>query len=277
MGIEIRQKTVDVAFAESAKGNLKGSVVPANRKHEEHDKVLRLYFCLMGETSPASSPLAADYGTDGNTAAYRYDWMAGVTPVHPCYRWNWWDAVASERAVTVQLLIDPGESGCGFSEISAALLGLSPSMNTASWLERNSDRIADSLARLSDIAEPFNKIASNVMRTSAVMSGFIASEAREKKNWFLYRFVDEKRRCCAVEWNISRDVVHQYGPLLRGSIVLAFHGGQQPSRPLTLLLRPRLRFSDRSLDYQPPAEELEAEDPVALSIYPVSADSLQGK
>jgi hypothetical protein len=278
MSIQILQKTVDMVLTQSPEGKLRGTALRDDRKHGENDRVLRLHFSLMGETSPALSPLSVDYSIEHGTTAYRYDWMVGASLVDPSYKWNWFNEIANERAVIVQLLIDPGHSECGFSESNAFLLGLQPSLNTASWAERNAKKLGESLAKLSNITEPFSKIASNILKTSAVMSNFVSSDdksqsgwfKRGRKNWFLYRFLDEKRKCCAVEWNISRNVMHQYGPLLRGSILLAFHGNPKPQKPLTLLLRPRLNFGESAMDYVPPIKELEEKDPVALSINPIN-------
>jgi hypothetical protein len=268
MSTEIKQKTVDVAFTDSGDGKLLGSVVPEERKYHQDDMVLRLHFSLMGESSPTLSPLSADYSIDDKTTVYRYDWMVGASPVGPCYAWDWFDTIALDRAMVIQLLIDPDESGCSFSEANAFLLGLQPSKDTASWVERNSEKLGESLAKLSNMTEPLSKIASSILKTSAVMSNFVTSSEKGAKNWFIYRFLDERRKCCAVEWNINRNVLHQYGPMLRGSILLAFHGSPKPTKPLTLLLRPRLNFGKNLMDAQPPFEELETKDPVALSINP---------
>src|SRR6266403_507639 len=231
MSIQILHKTVDMIFTQSPKGKLTGNALRDDRKYGENYKLLRLHFSLMGETSPALSPLSVDYSIEHGTTAFRYDWMVGASLVEPSYKWNWFNEIATQRAVIVQLLIDPGQSECGFSESNAFLLGLHPSLDTALWAERNAEKLTEGLAKLSNVTEPFSKIASNILKTSAVMSNFVTSDDKSKnrfkrgqKNWFLYRFLDEKRRCCAVEWNISRNVMHQYGPLLRGSILLAFHG-----------------------------------------------------
>jgi hypothetical protein len=278
MSIQVLHKTVDIVLTESAKGKFASAVIRSDGKHGEDDRVLRLHFSLMGETSPALSPLSADYSIEHGSTAYRYDWIVGASLIEPSYKWNWFNEIANERAVIVQLLIDPGHSECGFSESNAFLLGLQPSLNTASWAERNATKLGESLAKLSNITEPFSKITSNILKTSALMSNFVSSDdkgdtgwfKRSRKNWFLYRFLDEKRKCCAVEWNISRNVMHQYGPLLRGSILLAFHGNPKPEKPLMLLLRPRLNFGNSAMDYVPPIKELEEKEPVALSINPVS-------
>lgn len=269
MSIEIKQKTVDIVFAVE-KGQLRGNVAKKQQTYQANTQALRLHFSLMGETVPKLSPLSADFSMDDKTTFCRYDWIVGATLFNPCYEWDWFNKIAENRAVVVQLLIDPGESGCVASESNAFLMGLLPSKDTASFLETHVHKLGDSLDKLSNIAGVFNGIASGILKTSAVISNFVVSDENGHKNWFIYRFLDEKRLCCAVEWNIHRTVLHQYGSLLRGSILLAFHGNPKPEKPLKLLLRPRLNFGDVkvAMNYDPPEEQLEKENPVELAIMP---------
>ena len=269
MNTEVKQKTVDLLFTTSESGQLQSAVVPEGQPREENDKVLRLHFSLMGKSTPNLSPLAADYVIDDKATVYRYDWIVGASLISPCYKWDWYHDISEQRALVIQLLLDAGESGCGFSESNAFLLGLQPSKDTSSWVERNSEKLGENLAKLSSLAEPFNRMAANILKTSAVMSSFVASDEKGgKKNWFVYRFLDEKRKCCAVEWNINRTVLHQYGSVLRGSILLAFHGSGPPESPLSLLLRPRLNFGGGPVGYLPPPADLETQEPVLLEIRP---------
>lgn len=269
MKTEVKQKTVDLVFTAQGK-RLQSRVASEGEEHEKNAKVLRLHFSLMGKTAPTLSRLPADYSIDDKTTVYRYDWIVGASLIGPCYEWDWFNEIAADRAMVIQLLLDAGASGCGFSESNTFLLGLQPSKDTSSWVERNSERLGENLAKISNITEPFSKIASNILKTSAVMSSFVTSvDKGGQKSWFVYRFLDEKRKCCAVEWNINRSVLHQYGSVLRGSILLTFHGDTPPQdKPMTLLLRPRLNFGGGPIDYLPPFEDLEAHDPVALFIRP---------
>jgi hypothetical protein len=276
MSTEIKQKTVDVVFKTGPDGKLQAELARENQTHQKDDQVLRLQFSLMGETEPVLSPLATDYfvADQTKTTVYRYDWTVGATPIAPCYRWDWFAEIAKERAMAIQLLIDPGESSCSCTEINAFLLGLLPSKDTASDWEKMKNKLGDGLDKLSSITDPFSKIATTLLKTSSVVSNFVVSDEQGEKNWFLYRFLDEKRRCCAVEWNIHRTVLHQYGPVLRGSILLAFHGQARPAKPLTLLLRPRLNFGEGTMDYLPRVEALESTNPVALAIHPLNGNPL---
>lgn len=246
----------------------------------KNTKALRLHFMLMGESAPKLSPLSADFSMDKQTTFYRYDWVVGATLFKPYYnKWNWFKKIATERAMIIQLLVDSSDSGCGVTESNAFLMGLLPSKDTASTFEKNLPKLGDSLEKISNFAGEYSGLAANLVKASAVVSNFVVSDDRGitkwigmgRKNWFLYRFLDEDRECCAVEWNISQNVLHQYGSALRGSILLAFHGSPKPEKPLKLLLRPRLNFRNGAMNYDPPQEQLERENPVELVIKPSSA------
>jgi hypothetical protein len=137
--------------------------------------------------------------------------------------------------------------------MAAHLLSLQPWKNTTSWLERNSRLVGDNLRDLSNVAEPMSMTAANIFKVFALMSNFVGSGEQNAKNRFICHFLDEKKKCCATEWNINRGVLEQFGPLLRGSIVLAFHGTGKRSNAITLLLRSRLRHRKISnVDCLPP-------------------------
>jgi len=153
------------------------------------------------------------------------------------------------------------------------LLTLPPSRDTSSWLDKHSKQIGESLARLSETSQPISATAASIIKLSSVMSNFIGSGEKGAKNWFIYRFLDERTNCCAVEWNIHRRVLTQYGPLLRGSIILGFHGTRNGSDPIRMHLRPRLSFGGRhEIDFLPPVEQLETKERrVTLAIEPVES------
>lgn len=263
MNVQIRQKTVDVLVAQNG---LTADVV--NTNDYSNGKYFKLHYSLMGEVTPVLSPLSLEYAFDGETTAYRYDWVVGISAIEP-WTFDWRRDLNDQRALCVQLLIDCGGSGLSFTEISATLLGLQPSETSTSWLERHFDKIGDSLTAISDIAKPINSTAFSLLKVSAVMSNFVQAGSHDKKNWFLYRFFDETEQCSAVEWNIHKPVIQQFGPLLRGSIILTFHGTAGGSSPIRMLLRPNLALAKTPfLQYIPPYTQLESDNPVILEITP---------
>jgi hypothetical protein len=270
MSITVKSKTVDVQI-EIDRDEVDGHVIPLDMKHEETEKIMRMHYSLMGETKPRLSPLFSEFSTDEKMATYRYDWSVGLTLIDPCYLWNWMKTIREKRAMAVQLLINCGDSGYSFTELSAVLLTLQPSLEGSSLYDKYADKIGDSLAKISEITQPFNQTAAGVFRLTAVMSNLISSGEKNNKKWFIYRFLDEKKKCCAIEWNINRNVFENYGPLLRGSLILNFHGTKNTGSKgsIEMLLRPRLGFARPEIAYLPPESELEDKDPVALTIAPI--------
>lgn len=283
MNIKVQQKTVDILVDNARE---KAHVVPGSPSPS--GKTLRLYYSLIGDVKPLLSPLSLEFSFDNETRAYRYDWVVGFTPLQSTksklWDFDWRDDLTKNRALCVQMLIDCQGTGLSTAEISAVLLGLQPSKDTASWLERNADRIGESLVAGSDEV-PFSATPAGLFKMSALFSNFIKSGEKGKieaskqnktksgeedeKDWFLYRFLDEKKGCSAVEWNIQKSVLYQYGPLLRGSLILTFHGTPHANKPIRILLRPRFRLAKAGgLNYVPPYEEMENENPVVLDVLP---------
>ena len=265
MNVQIRTKNVDV---EIGKDGLTATV--PDKPDYTKGKFFRLHYSLMGEVNPIVTPLSLDFSFDDKTTAYRYDWVVGFSAITP-WTFNWEEDLNDKRALCVQMLIDCGETGFSYTEVSAMLLGLQPSKYNASFLEKHLDKLSNSLVAASNIAEPMNGTAASLIKTSAVLSNFVGAGTKDKKNWFLYRFLDEEKRCPAVEWNIHKPVIDQYGPLLRGSIILAFHGTPRTKGTVQMWLRPRLALVDAGpLQYVPPAAQLEQDNPVMLEINPNS-------
>jgi len=77
---------------------------------------------------------------------------------------------------------------------------------------------------------------------------------------------------CAVEWLINKKVLKQYGALLRGSLVLAFHGAAKDTasqKCIRLVLRPQLGFNPRDeLSRVVPTQKLKDAEQVQLEILP---------
>jgi hypothetical protein len=272
MSVVVAEKTVDLAVTFNGK-EANGDVHATGKLPATATSALRLHFSLLGETEPQLSRLAAEYTMDEHTPAYRFDWLVGLTPLLVGGKWlDLFHALREKRAMAVQLLIDCGKSGCRTSEFAAHLLGLQPSMDTTSWMERNSEALSKSLREVAGMTAPVSGLAANVLNASALMSNFVGAGGRDDKHWFIYRFLDERRECAVIEWNIHRSVLEQYGPMLRGSLVLSFHGTWNRPNPITLLLRPKLGFGRMSeIDYLRIDEELETDNPVALKITPKAA------
>ncbi|MDE2260231.1 MAG: hypothetical protein KGK17_07915 [Betaproteobacteria bacterium] len=109
-------------------------------------------------------------------------------------------------------------------------------------------------------------VSSGLMLTSNVIDSY----SENQKNWFLYQFLDEKLKCPTAEWRINKQVLLEYGPLLRGSLFLAFHGstGSSPGR-MRILLRPQIRFCEEgNINFVIPTNAIEKERQVYIEVTP---------
>lgn len=263
MSISVAERCFDLALDLDHKNGIQpclifdpGTSTATTRQH------LRLYCSLSGETSPRLCPLPTAYTDNQEAFFYRYDWVLGASPLtQGSSWWEWWDSLRDERAVNVKLLFDMAGSGFLVNELSAYLLALQPSRDTSSWFERNTEQLGTLINCAATAAAPINSNLAGILNLSALMSNFVASGSSRDKSWFLYRFLDDRLQCPAVEWNIHHKVLEQVGPLLRGSIVLSFHGqpASDPPHPIRLLLRPHLGFDGFApLDYLPSTTDIEA-------------------
>jgi hypothetical protein len=211
-------------------------------RYKKVGKGVRLHLSLMGETRPALSPLSVDVAADREYRVYRYDWVVGITALGG---WNW-KSMMRREALVVQLVIRPNASNIGCTCVAAKLNVLPPSRDTSTWSERNPDTVTEITKGTGDLAAsavgfPFVGVATKV---AAALSNSLRSRGRLKTNWYIYQYLDGVNQ--AVEWRIKRKVLDEFGPLLRGSLVLAFHGGSQDSTEGTsgirIQLKPNLSF-----------------------------------
>jgi len=264
MGIEVKQNTVSVQLFSRDNG-----VASSIHEHGfDGDKVLPLHYSIMGEVEPKLAPLSIDYSLSSQ-GSYRYDWIVGLGP--PPRPWDWHKELRQRRAVTVQLAIDCGDTGAGFSDASPALLGLQPSLNTSSLWDRKSETFRQTVQDGAKLLQPF--MGSVLPGVVQIAANFISSGEKDAKNWWMYRFFESKLNCPVIEWNINNKVLWEYGPLLRGSLVLSFHGRMKEGSAIRLILRPRLGFDSRrghEVKFEPPVDDFE-KDPrmVALNVRPV--------
>jgi hypothetical protein len=233
------------------------------------DNVLPLHYSLLGEVAPTLAPLAIDNSLNSHTA-YRYDWVVGLG--EPPTPWEWRQLMRPVRALTVQLVVDCRGTGLTFSDAAPMLLALHPSLETTSWFDRHADDTREVVKETAKLAEPYTFGLSAV---AGVAANYISSGKGKDKNWFMYRFFETGLRSTVIEWNIKKDTLWEYGPLLRGSIVLSFHGAPQENDSIRLLLRPRLGFDNSKtrgsdISFVPDLKYLEdaPATPVALTVRP---------
>jgi hypothetical protein len=255
MATKVVQRTIAFTISDYKSTRPNVGLLPSESEGlRKGQQALRCLALLMGEAEPSISPLPASYLLTSDAGVYRYDWVFGIGCLaKDTYWWDWQNALREDCAVVVQLLIDtPG--GFGFAEVSTALLGLQPSKDSRSWLDAHGEQLEQALNTLAGPAEkavagaqPAIGVATGAaLRAGAAISNFVRSVDAGKKNWYTYRFLDGERQCCAVEWKINKAVMLQFGPMLRGSLCLTFHGGplQDAGRAdgITIEMRPQLGF-----------------------------------
>jgi hypothetical protein len=267
--------------------------IKADSDQEAHYRtaknVLRFYFGLMGETSPGLSPLSVDVAGDKKYRVFRYDWVFGVTI--PNIRvenqsddpdrerqgklwWDWQKALSKGTSVAVQMVLSREESGPGYTCVATNLNVLTPARDARTWWMRNRKGVIDSVKSGAKTAEEL--YPGMITKTISALSNSLDPRRNWlQTNWFIYQFLDSESSSCAVEWRIYKKVLRQYGPLLRGSLVLAFHGAPAVSEQnaIRITLRPQLGLNNRDDQNRiNPAENLGRSEQVQLAIVPVAGN-----
>lgn len=248
---------------------------PYREWKEDRALTLRCYMSLQGEDSPAlaaAGPPSAD--GSGNSSApllCRYDWAFGITLVEGFY-WDWMGEFPDNGALAIHLVVEPDPDTGGPEAIPAGALlsALHPARNTRGFVEqmlpallRDGSEMAKTGAKA---LPPLDYLASGLTLGSTLLE----SSSENRKNWFLYQFLDEKLHCPVVEWRIYRDVLREYGPLLRGSLFLAFPRPIRPSGKLRIWLRPQIHYCPNDeICYLIPTNKLKPEERVFLDVRPV--------
>ncbi len=241
--------------------------------YQQATNIVRFYFGLMGETTPDASPLSVDIANDISYRVYRYDWVIGIACIQPSrFFWDWQRDL---KRIVVQAVIVPGDSGFRFTSVAANLNVLLPSRDTTGWFQKNQKVVLDAVASATDAVQP---VAGKITKAVAALSSSLQSDGKRGKNWFIYQFLDDLEQATAIEWNINKDVMREFGPVLRGSLVLAFHGVEQGHekgrRGIHLLLRPQFGFHEGTLDSIIPTKGLPNDEQVRLEVFPQIAATL---
>jgi hypothetical protein len=167
----------------------------------------------------------------------------------------------------MHVLLEPVGDAPEVIPVYATISALRPSRNTKGFEEVSSGSKA--AAEIAKIGLP---LLPSLGATLMAGVNILPSQAQNKKtkNWFLYQFWDGEARCPVVEWNINRQVFQEYGPLLRGTLYLAFHGSTKlHSGQIRLRLRPQIRYHERAeLEFIIPTDQLPKDEQVFLEIRP---------
>jgi hypothetical protein len=269
MSIGVADLVVDLAVTDFAEQ--KCEILYSGPSHEPHafdakgyKEVVRLHLALAGETQPLLSPLSTDIANDRDFRVYRYDWVFGMTGF---VSWDWKSKLRDD-ALRVQIILKRESPTVGLSTIATQLSVLPPSRDTETWWETNRDAITDLVkkgtASVADFAQGV-PVLGPTTKAVAALSGSLASKRKGKTNWCIYQYLDEMHQ--AVEWRIKKEVLDEYGPLLRGSLVLAYHGstpdGATERAGIRLQMRPILNFRRGLGKFQLFGDDLKGINPMA--------------
>jgi hypothetical protein len=223
---------------------LEGDIASRTQERLNTECILRWYVSLQGEDRPRLSQLAL--GQDGtmDQHLYRYDWSFGVTLLEGFY-WDWQGELRKEGALAIHVVLQPLGETPEAVPVSATVSALSPSRNSKGFWELAWPKVPAAAAELAKAGETVVPALKYIQGGLALTSNVLASQAAQEKNWFLYQFLDEKRKAPTVEWRINRVVLKEYGPLLRGSLWLAFYGapGSKPGA-VRVMLRPQMGYCE---------------------------------
>lgn len=248
---------------------------PASQAQLGTKCVMRWYLSIQGEDSPAVSQMVFSQDAAMKQPIYRYDWAFGITLLEGFW-WNWQNELPKEgSALAIHVVLQPVEDAPEAIPILATVSALHPSRNTKGLWELAWPKIPKAAAEMAKIGEstlPFLKYLSSGL---TLASNVIESQTENQKNWFLYQFLDEKLKCPTVEWRIDKAVLLEYGPLLRGSLFLAFNGSSK-SNPgiIRVLLRPQIRYySGDDITYVVPTANLPDDQQVYIDVKPQESEA----
>jgi hypothetical protein len=259
----------DYATTSSLLGILPDNLKALNLQAQPHYKgnfIQRWQLSLQGETSPIVSRTTVSQKNATGQAIYRYDWAFGMTLIKGFY-WDWMEEICS---VAVHVVLEPIDEAPAAVPISATLSALHPSRNTKGKLEIALPKIPQVAAKVAKIGGHvfhfLNDVSSGLMLASNVLESVTGNE----KNWFLYQFLDEGLKSPTVEWRINKTVLTEYGPLLRGTLFLAFFGSSQTTPgAVRLLLRPQVRYCQHDdISFTIPTDALGKDHQVFIEVKP---------
>jgi hypothetical protein len=274
MTVQTSRKSLDFVALDYSSNRPRVQIIPASTaealeppfKAWKKDKcfTLRCYMSLQGEDSPLLSAAPQ---------LYRYDWAFGITLVENFY-WDWMGEFPDNGALAIHLVLepDPRQGGPEMLPAGAVLSALHPGRNTKGFVEQMLPALLKSGGEIAKIGAaalpPLDYLASGLTFGSNILE----SSSGNRKNWFLYQFLDEKLQCPVVEWRIYRDVLKEYGPLIRGSLFLSVPRNSQPNPgKVRIWLRPQIHYcSGDEICYIIPTNQLKPEERVYIDVCPAS-------
>lgn len=267
-----RNRSVEILHEDFDRSNIDARRDDKKNKVESNNFVQRWYVGLQGEDSPLVSSALASGKAEGEPLIYRYDWAYGVTVIEGLW-WDWQGELRNESAIVVQLLLKALGDAAEFVPIGGTLSALRPSRNTKGLWETAMPQIPKLAAELTSVGKAALPQLEYASKGLFFASNVLESYTEKEKNWFLYQFLNEEQKCPAVEWRISKRVLAEYGPLLRGTLYGAFYG---PAAVEPAAVRIQLRagigyLKDDDLVFIWPIDSLGADQQMCIDVRPRAA------
>lgn len=232
---------------------------PVTRQLTDSDKlqngahILSAYSSLMGPAEVQANANTPPIG--GSFALCHLDWHFGVAGHPKDPEFDWRDSLRSSRSMAVQIRVDVPQC-VEFLEVNADLMGLQP-FNRVLVHTSGSGQMFSGLvgsAASSDVSEHLLGLIPVIGQFAALAAASVKLVAKSTTQdqqqkaddeaaqpFSLYRYTDPKG-VRAIEWLISKSIVRQWGPLLKGSLDLAFFSTNPEPVQVMVTLCPRLGF-----------------------------------
>lgn len=192
-------------------------VTPESTK-PDNGHLLRLYTSLM---APKTVPLIHSQTKELKPEQVcKFDWHFGICNHPNDWDFDWLKELRPERSLAVQVVIEIPDK-VEFTEVYSDMMGLQPLNQT---LERKPDFIQVAADVGAAIAP--SKFVSTMLESLGTEREKIkmANEASLlARRFMMYRYVDNTGRR-GIEWLLTKDMVSEWGSLLRGSVYIAFYG-----------------------------------------------------
>lgn len=168
----------------------------------------------------------------------KIDWHFGICNHPKDDSFDWLKELRRKRSLAIQLIIEIPKN-IEFIEIYSDMMGLQP-------LNQILDSKPDFLNVATNVAVniPPIKVFAELLKSLKIeIEKIVVAEklSRRLHQFLMYRFINDKGMR-GIEWSISKEIISEWGSLLRGSVYIAFYGTTSRSEQAKISLCPRLGF-----------------------------------
>ncbi len=246
MGIQIVKKFSNLEFVNHKTQKPTSRFVSPNSAKPGDGHLLLLYVSLM---APRTVPLI-NYQTKElkPDQVCKLDWHFGICNHPKDWDFDWLQELRPERSLAVQVVIEIPNK-VEFTEVYSDMMGLQPLNQT---MERKPDfiQVAANVGAAISPSKFFSTMLENLgterEKTKVAHEAFLLS-----RRFMMYRYVDNTGRR-GIEWLLTKDMISEWGSLLRGSVYIAFFGTNQGEMDVApqhakITLVTRLGFLEKDL------------------------------